>query len=93
MKVRVVSVGDIVSFQKDGDSLIANLIVLVEGQSELMSVKVIVPQDKVSKVVEGALLDIVPTNKSSFSIKRYESVNGKAEEIATTIDKILKGSK
>ncbi len=91
MKVRIASVGDLTPTQ--GDSYIANLIVLVEGQSELMSLKVLVPQDKVSKIHEGASLDVVPTSKATFSVKRYESANGKAEEIASKIDEVLKGVK
>ena len=92
MKVRIASVGDL-SPTQSGDSYIANLIVLVEGQSELMSLKVIVPNDKVSLVQEGNLLDVVPTPRSTFSVRRYEAGNGKAEEIASRIDEILKGAK
>ena len=92
MKVRIVSVGDLAPFT-NGDGYIANLIVLVEGQSSLMTVKVVVPNDKVSLIREGSLLDIVPTSKSTFSVRRYESDNGKAEELATKIDEILKGVK
>jgi len=91
MKVRIASVGDL-SPTQSGDSYIANLIVLIEGQAELMSLKVIVPNDKVSKISEGAVLDVIPTPKAIFSVRKYEASNGKAEEIASKIDQILKGA-
>ncbi len=90
MKVIIASVGDIAPIQSS-DSYIANLIVLIEGQSELMSVKVIVPKEKLPLINEGSVLDIVPTPKSTFSVRRYEASNGKSESIAQTIEKLLKG--
>ena len=66
MKVRIASVGDL-SPTQSGDSYIANLIVLIEGQSELMSLKVVVPNDKVALIQEGNLLDVVPTPRATFS--------------------------
>ncbi len=92
MKVRIASVGDL-SPSQSGESSIANLIVLVEGQSELMSLKVIVPNDKVPLIQAGSVLDVVPTSRATFSVKRYEAPNGKDEEIASKIDEILKGAK
>ncbi len=92
MKVKIASIGDL-SPTQNGDIYVANLIVLIEGQAELMGLKVIVPSDKVSLIQEGSVLDIVPTSKATFAIRRYESPNGKGEEIATKIDEILKGAK
>ncbi len=92
MKVRIASVGDLTPIS-EGNSYIANLIVLIDGQSELMSLKVIVPNDKLSLIREGSLLDVAPTSRATFSVKKYDASNGKAEEIASRIDEILKGAK
>ncbi len=92
MKVRIVSVGDLTPTQ-NGENYIANLIVLIEGQSELMPLKVIVPTEKVPNITEGAVLDVNPTSRATFSVKRYEPSNGTSEAVASKIDEILKGVK
>ena len=88
----IVSVGDLTPTQNN-ENYIANLIVLIEGQSELLPVKVIVPSDKVMNITEGAVLDITPTSRATFSVRRYQSQNGTAQSVASKIDEILKGVK
>ncbi len=88
MRVKIVSVGDIVS-SSSSDTYVANLIVLVEGQSSLLPISVLVPKDKLPSISEGSVLDVYPTRRSSFSVRKYEA-DGKSHEIASAIDNLLK---
>ncbi len=92
MKVRIASVGDIRP-TKNPDFYFATVIALVEGQSELITLNLMVPRDKLTNLDIGTSLDVVPTPDARFSVRSYEPANGKASEIASKIDEILKGAK
>ena len=92
MKVRIASIGDLRP-TKNPNLYFASLIVLVEGQSELMSINVMLNQEHIPKLSEGAVIDVVPAPDARFSVKRYDLADGKSSDIVSAIDKILKGSK